>query len=69
MSTVHAEVPHHSEVQTTAGPAAGITVQTQQYIDNAFIQHPKKFLQQIPNKIVNIYVPLIQPKTKDPQIE
>ena len=66
MSIVHAEAPHHSEVQTTAGPAAGITVQTRQYIDNAFVQHPKKFLKHIPNNIVNIYVPLIQPKNRGP---
>ena len=37
MPTVRAGDPHHGEVQTTTGPAAGVTVQTRQYTDSTFI--------------------------------
>ena len=59
MPTVRAGIPHHGEVQTTAGPAAGITVQTGQYTDIAFIQH-SKIPATHPSKISNINVPLIR---------
>ena len=66
MSIVHAEAPHHSEVQTTAGPAAGITVQTRQYIHNAFIQHPKRNSCNTSQMVLLTFMfPSNNPKTKN----
>ena len=68
MSTVHAGAPHHSEVQTTAGPAAGITVQTRQYIDNAFVQHPINSCKTSQIVLLTFMFPSYNQKTEAPPI-
>ena len=68
MPTVRAGIPHLSEVKTTAGPAAEITVQSGQYTDSGLF-HP---ILKLPIVIVPTYP---QPNTSSqktkaiPQIE